>query len=984
MGGKYLYGLFACLLFHFSFGQQYFFSRYTPKNGLVNNRVTNLYQDSKGRLYVCTFGGLSVYDGSRFMNYTPEDGLASSLINDVMEMGDDSIWIIPNSRGIHCLVHGIFHNIPTADHNYPVVNQLLRRTNGEVYGVADEGLFRFDKDRWVRIPMIDSTGNDAGTYLVHAAESHGKLFVIKDPLVNSYPGAASLIIFDLASGRTIVSRRPSIFMTSVKSPEGHVLVSTGGGVRLVDEDALNGGILRLVPLSFPFGSANSIIATSLYFDRAGSLWLATAKGVIKIDRQGREQAFGVENGVPAGEVTAILEDKENNIWFANAQNGIAELVNQHVQLFPNVLPGFTIDDFYADANSDSVWCYDIVRRRLMLLAGNTHAFFQCRDSLPAAGQILIGKKSYFISNHSVYVLNFLPGNTFKATEIYHDSVTITGNSIFDKRGNLFVASMYPLFILDGKAQRLTLPNLADQVAIDRNNRLWAISRSDELFVFQIDEAGASLRLIRKYGKELPWKAPRSLAVDKEGRVWVGTRDHGLYCLFFDGLRLVHWKQLTMQNGLTENFINYLFCDPDNTIWACSHAGLNRIRIRNDRFTVENITPGNDLYETIRKILPTRDGAHWVLAQDGFLKINPIPEEKTDYLPPVLFSRVLVRNEPAPGVLSEPLSLPYDRNALAFYLGAPTFLDEGQTRYTYLLEGSQSPQWSSPSRQSVINFVNLPPGNYTLRVKAQFPTGRYPDQTGSYPFVIHEPWWQTWWWRALVLLVAAGLVTLGIRYYIRSKLEIQRTKLEKKQAIEKERARIATDMHDDLGAGLSRIKFLSETMHLKKQLGQPVQDDISSIGHYANEMIDKMGEIVWALNEKNDSLSDLLSYARSYAADYLIQSGIQCHIDGPGEVPNRFVSGEFRRNVYLTIKEALHNIVKHAQARKVEIRMAVDGELAITIQDDGVGFNPENVRPYSNGLGNMRQRIEDIGGRLEIRTEKGTQLMLTVDLPASGS
>ena len=94
-------------------------------------------------------------------------------------------------------------------------------------------------------------------------------------------------------------------------------------------------------------------------------------------------------------------------------------------------------------------------------------------------------------------------------------------------------------------------------------------------------------------------------------------------------------------------------------------------------------------------------------------------------------------------------------------------------------------------------------------------------------------------------------------------------LEKQQAIEKERTRIATDMHDDLGAGLSRIKFLSETIGIKKQQQQPIEEEISKIRDYTHEMIDKMGEIVWALNEKNDSLSDLLSYTRSYAVEYLI-------------------------------------------------------------------------------------------------------------------
>src|SRR4029078_5200124 len=147
-------------------------------------------------------------------------------------------------------------------------------------------------------------------------------------------------------------------------------------------------------------------------------------------------------------------------------------------------------------------------------------------------------------------------------------------------------------------------------------------------------------------------------------------------------------------------------------------------------------------------------------------------------------------------------------------------------------------------------------------------------------------------------------------------EKEKVILERQQAIEKERTRIATDMHDDLDAGLSRIKFLSETIGIKKQKQTPFEEDISKSREYSHEMIDKMGEIVWALNEKNDSLSDLLSYSRSYAVEYLSQSGIECKVEVPDSFPAVFVSGEFRRNIYLVLKEALHNIVKHAQAGKV--------------------------------------------------------------------
>jgi len=279
----------------------------------------------------------------------------------------------------------------------------------------------------------------------------------------------------------------------------------------------------------------------------------------------------------------------------------------------------------------------------------------------------------------------------------------------------------------------------------------------------------------------------------------------------------------------------------------------------------------------------------------------------------------------------------------------------------------------------INLLNLSPGNYTLHVKAFFPSSDYAPKEAAFNFQILPPWWQTVLFRLIAACAAIGLLIVIVRLYYRNKLRRQRIILEKQQAVERERTRIATDMHDDLGAGLSRIKFLSETIGIKKQQQLPIEEDISKIREYSHEMIDKMGEIVWALNEKNDSLSDLLSYTRAYAVEYLSQNGIDCDIKAPELLPADFVSGEFRRNVFLTVKEALHNIVKHAQASIVVFTISTGRELTIEIKDDGAGFDKSNVRPFSNGIMNMEKRIKDLGGRFEMRSGIGTTIWIQVPL-----
>src|SRR5688572_26412889 len=109
------------------------FVHYTPRDGLVSSRVRTAFQDSRGRLYFCSFGGLSVYDGTRFTNYTIENGLKSNLVNQVLEMGNDSLWIIPNADQIHCLVNGRLKDYKTADGFCPVINKLIKCSDGYYY-----------------------------------------------------------------------------------------------------------------------------------------------------------------------------------------------------------------------------------------------------------------------------------------------------------------------------------------------------------------------------------------------------------------------------------------------------------------------------------------------------------------------------------------------------------------------------------------------------------------------------------------------------------------------------------------------------------------------------------------------------------------------------------------------------------------------------------------------------------------------------------
>lgn len=223
--------------------------------------------------------------------------------------------------------------------------------------------------------------------------------------------------------------------------------------------------------------------------------------------------------------------------------------------------------------------------------------------------------------------------------------------------------------------------------------------------------------------------------------------------------------------------------------------------------------------------------------------------------------------------------------------------------------------------------------------------------------------------------------LQIRELEQLKLKNERTELEQQKAIfnakEKERNRISQEIHDDIGSGLTSIRLLSEIAKTKNV--QPSDKELEKISATSNILIDKMNEIVWSLNSKNDTLPNLLSFLRHFTVEYFEPMSIQLHISTPENIPEINVNGKVRRNLLLCSKEAMHNIVKHSQATVVHVNFSVGGDFTITISDNGIGFNPSNIAQHKNGLQNIQDRIAAIGGFCTITNKNGTTIAMQIPL-----
>jgi signal transduction histidine kinase len=213
---------------------------------------------------------------------------------------------------------------------------------------------------------------------------------------------------------------------------------------------------------------------------------------------------------------------------------------------------------------------------------------------------------------------------------------------------------------------------------------------------------------------------------------------------------------------------------------------------------------------------------------------------------------------------------------------------------------------------------------------------------------------------------------------RLKLEAEKQSYENKLAVLKaqqdERNRISTDMHDDLGAGVTAIRLYSELA--KRRIGKDVIPEIEKISSSANDLLNNMNAIIWTMSSSNDTFHNMVAYIRSYALEYFENTGIDCHINIEEDIPNVAVSGEIRRNVFLVVKEALNNILKHSKATEVNITLKREKEgLSLYIQDNGTGIDFDQLRRFGNGLKNMKKRMEAMQILFSIENNNGTLVTL---------
>ena len=621
----------------------------------------------------------------------------------------------------------------------------------------------------------------------------------------------------------------------------------------------------------------------------------------------------------------------------------------------------------------------------------------------------------------------------------------------DRFGALWLANLYDncVFRFDPIAKKFThtFANVGTTLKVDSKGRIWAGDEGVTIFdpadADRIRFAGkdSTPHLFTRFRHEP--NNPNSLAdntikhfhEDADGTMWIATirgLDH------FDPAtkRFTHYNE---SNGMPNSYVYGILADDNGNLWISTNRGLSRFNKAAQ--TWRNYTPEDGLqsYEFDRSsfVRLTKGGTDgrlkgWMLfgGVNGFNIFHPDSVWDNPDKPPVAITKLFIHdkpwseywrsfgaNTPQAGIaeVSElrAIELASDDNTLGFEFAALEFTDPEKNRYAYMMEGADK-GWVQAGTLRTARYARLAAGDYVFRVKACNNDGIWNDVGTSLRIRIVPPFWQTWWFATLTIALTLGSTVGATRFTLRRRLEsrlaterleqqIERERLEKALQLEKERRRISQDIHDEVGAGLTKILLLAQS---EKQSGREnALLPNNEITLTAQSVVDGMQEIIWSINPKNDTLQSLLGYVRGYAREFTDAANLKLLFTVPPEIPNEKLSTETRRNVFLIVKETLTNAAKYAEASEIRMNTEVLEEVYIfTIADNGKGFivpplehdthfqeishasadSGANIAPKrlrgGNGLRHLYNRMAEIGGRLRIESRVGEGTRVVVEVP----
>jgi len=923
---------------------------------ISDNSISSIYEDSNGNLWLGTKKGLNIYNKNSDSFYRIYFHLADTLSSygiPVISIHEDkyqTLWI-GTPQGIFALPQDNYKQIvryvdtnsfktSSAYHlkiqsmNLPgmYIRAIHSDKSGSLWvGTFGTGLKKFEResDSYINIPdnSVSSSGPIMGKFISSIYEDTRQYLWIA-----TYD--SGLYVFDRQSNR-YKRQLDDPVMTMYEDKSGILWVGTyTSGMKFYDPRA-NRFIHYSEEIINENDKGNNLI-TSILEASDGKLWVGTYNNGVKIYSTSRENniqrkkistlrnTLQNSNSISSDKVITMCESGDGSIWIGTETDGLNRF----------------------DKNTGYFIRYKNDVNNINSISSNqiTSLYYDNEEKL-----IWIGFLNGKIDSYEPSL------NKFKHYTAKTDTnILITINSITT--------------IYRGK-----------------QTGLWAGTFEGELNHFNSDiNSFDRINFKPAIGTGTVKNGVYSLYEDDEGILWIGTYGGGLsrFDMSSDSI-----KTYTEIDGLSNNVVYGILPDKSGNLWLSTNKGISRFDPKNETFKVYDARDGLQSNEFNQgAYFGSSKGELFFGGVNGFNAFFPAEIEENNYIPPVYITSFKVFDKILPlsyaiTSTSEPIELSYSDNFFSFEFTALNYTAPEKNKYAYMLTGFDKEWHKSTASQRYASYTNLDPGNYVLKVIGSNNDGVWNDKGTSVIIIIHPPFWMTWWFRGIIIIFILIIVAATIRYFVRKKIKERTQIIERETALERERLRIARDMHDDLGARLTEIRYLTE---IKQTNASDYNDTVlKKVSVLTNDIISTFNEIVWSVSPQNDTLENLTEFIGQYAVDYLSKVNIRCRLDIPAQIPNIEAPAEIRHNVFLAVKEALNNAVKYSETHELHIKVEINNLIAtITIQDFGKGFDASEKNKFGNGLKNMKSRMKNIGGNFQIEGNTGSGTKIILQFPVN--
>lgn len=962
-------------------------------DGLPDDSVAGVAQTRDGFLWLGTPSGLVRFDGLRFETFSLTNVIAppNKGVIIMQESIHGGLWMVMD-RGAVVYLKAASSSAYTNGLSTSIAYDMAEDAGGALWvAYRDGNVYRIADGQVTLITTRENLPAGADMCAL-VADDRGQIWFAKAGQIGRFQDGAFQML----------CRLPPQLLRLAAAKGGGIWISSGSQLWKCDEN----GKLQSVGVFHP--GNGSATATVLLEDHEGAVWIGTSfSGLYRYDGSGFEAIPTSHQGI-----LSLFEDREGNIWVGTFGGGLDRIRRRSITLEgqESGLPFASIQSI-CEGIDGSVWA--VTQSGVVV-----HKVGGKWNPLPDGGRWPAGANcvaagsdgSVWIGTRQRGLYRWRDGQFVDWSNAVQLEEKTLHTLLVAKNGDVWIGQEAPSAVLRLRNGQITaFPAPPDSRII----RAMAEDAAGDIWVGT--SKGVLLRVTEDQITEVSPRPEQELASIRclyampDGSLWIGYAGWGVGRLK-DG----HYVEFNTGQGLYNDYISHIVADGRGWLWFGSNRGIFKVRqqdfqdVATNRMSQvrsvhygrgEGLPSLQGTFGDSPNVLRSHDGRLWFPMQTALVVVDPAKLYRNPEPPPVLLTQVIVDDQVAAryrGILPTDddtnsevldlmssnvvLGLPARHRRIEFEFAALSFNAPENMQFRYRLKNYDDDWVEAGSRRSA-TYSRIPGGDYVFEMTACNNDGDWNRNAARLAVAVAPFFWNTWMFRLTMLAVFTASIIAIVRYISFRRLHRRLRVLEQQAALQKERARIAKDIHDDLGANLTQIAFMSELVQQDRAEPDKVTDRVNRIAGTARQAIKSLDEIVWAVNPRNDTLVHLVDYTGQFALDYLRTADIRCRLDFPEQIPQRELSTDLRHNLFLVLKEAMHNIVKHAHATEVWLRARFsDQAVDMVIEDNGRGFEQPPDNAFADGLRNMRQRMSDIGGECHFENQAGGGTRVTLHLP----